>query len=401
MKTKNTRMDSDIEELNFHYVNVFIPNIVWSLICLVIGIVGNVIIILVYIFKMKNYNEERYFIPILALFDLCAVIFSTIYFILDYMYFVNFQSSIICKLITFSTYSWTAISGHTLLVIGVQRYLKICKPHGSQMTLFWRRAAVAITIGYSAAFSSPLLYSAGIKEFNWTFEDRNVTVKTCALNADNNIQFNHVYFLLTVIVIIVNMLAILGVYIPIGHVIYKVFAKKRHVKNIATHNSDVTVESRIESTDDNQGIEVSNDEGFKTSCENLESSNTDKTVQSSTHQTLNVSGRSEIRNKYSLPKQKKPHISVGRKSRSKVNFNLMLITVILFYLLSYIPVIYVFVVRTDETYYWHNLSNVQVRLQLCLVRFYFINNIVNPFIYGYFDFSFRESMKSLFKCCKP
>lgn len=344
---------------------------------------------------MKNYSDERYFIPILALFDLCAIIFTTIYFILDYVYFVNFQSSIICKLITFSTYSWTAISAHTLLVIGVQRYLKICKPHGSQMTLFWRRAAVVITIGYSVAFSSPLLYSAGIKKFDWIFEDRNVTVKTCALNADNNIQFNDVYFLLSVIVIIVNMLAIIGVYIPIGHVIYKVFAKKRHVKNIETHNSDVTVESRIESTDDNQAVELSNDEGFKMSCENIE------TVQSSTHHTVNVSGRSEIRNKYSLPKQKKPHISVDRKSRCKVNFNLMLITVIIFYLLSYIPVIYVFFLKTDETYYWHNLSNVQVRLQLCLVRFYVINNIVNPFIYGYFDFSFRESMKSLFKCCKP
>jgi len=394
-------MDSDIEELNFHYVNVFIPNIVWSLICLVIGIVGNVIIILVYIFKIKNYSEERYFIPILALFDLCAIIFTTIYFILDYVYFVNFQSSIICKLISFSTYLWTAISAHTLLVIGVQRYLKICKPLGSQMTLFWRRAAVAITIGYSVAFSSPLLYFAGIKEFDWTFEDRNVTVKTCALNADNNIQFNDVYFLLSVILIIVNILAIMGVYIPIGHVIYKVFAKKRHVKNIATHNSDVTVESRIESTDDIQAIELSNDDGFKVSCGNLENSNTDETVQSSTHQTVNVSDRSEIRNKYSVPKQKKPHISVDRKSRSKVNFNLMLITVIIFYMLSYIPVIYVFFVKTDETYYWHSLSAVQVRLQLCLVRFYVINNIVNPFIYGYFDFSFRESMKSLFKCCKP
>jgi len=393
-------MVSDIEELNFHYVNVFIPNIVWSLICFVIGIVGNVIIILVYIFKMKNYSEERYFIPILALFDLCAIIFTTIYFILDYVYFVNFQSSIICKLITFSTYSWTAISGNILLVIGVQRYLKICKPLGTQMTLFWRRAAVAITIGYSVAYSSPLLYSAGIKEFDWTFEDRNMTVKTCALNADNNVQFN-VYFLLTVMLIIVNILAIIGVYIPIGHVIYKVFAKKRHVKNMDTHNSDVTVEARIESTYDNQAIDLSNADGFKMSCGNLENSNTDKTVQSSTHQTVTVSGRSEIRNKYSLPKQKKPHISVDRNSRSKVNFNLMLITVILFYMLSYIPVIYVFFVKTDETYYWHSLSAVQVRLQLCLVRFYVINNIVNPFIYGYFDFSFRESMKSLFKYCKP
>jgi hypothetical protein len=269
------------------------------------------------------------------------------------------------------------------------------------MTLFWRRAAVAITIGYSFAFSSPLLYFAGIKEFDWTFEDRNVTVKTCALNADNNIQFNTAYFLLSVILIIVNILAIMGVYIPIGQVIYKVFAKKHYVKNIANHNSDVTVESRTESTDDIQAIELSNDDGFKISCENLENSNTDKTVQSSTHHTVNVSARSEIHNKYSPPKQKKPHISVDRKSRSKVNFNLMLITVILFYMLSYIPVIYVFIVRTDEIYYWHNLSNVQVRLQLCLVRFYVINNIVNPFIYGYFDFSFRESMKSLFKCCKP
>jgi predicted membrane protein len=50
-----------------------------------------VIIILVYIFKMKNYSEERYVIPILALFDLCAIIFTTIYFILDYVYLSIFN----------------------------------------------------------------------------------------------------------------------------------------------------------------------------------------------------------------------------------------------------------------------------------------------------------------------
>jgi hypothetical protein len=70
----------------------------------------------------------------------------------------------------------------------------------------------------------------------------------------------------------------MGVYIPIGHVIYKVFAKKRYVKNNTNHNSDVTVESRTESTDDIQAIELSSDDGFKMSCGNLENSNTDKTV---------------------------------------------------------------------------------------------------------------------------
>jgi hypothetical protein len=42
-------------------------------------------------------------------------------------------------------------------------------------------------------------------------------------------------------------------------------------------------------------IELSSDDGFKISCGNLENSNTDKTVQSSTHHTVNVSDRSEIR----------------------------------------------------------------------------------------------------------
>jgi hypothetical protein len=39
---------------------------------------------------------------------------------------------------------------------------------------------------------------------------------------------------------------------------------------IANHNSDVTVESRTESTDNIQAIELSNDDGFKMSCKNLE-----------------------------------------------------------------------------------------------------------------------------------
>jgi hypothetical protein len=45
--------------------------------------------------------------------------------------------------------------------------------------------------------------------------------------------------------------------------LHKVFAKKRYVKNNTNHNSDVTVESRTESTDDIQAIELSSDDGFK------------------------------------------------------------------------------------------------------------------------------------------
>jgi hypothetical protein len=77
-------MGTYVDDWNSHYINVFIPNIVWIILCLLLGVIGNSCVLFIYIFKMKQHREDRYFIPILALVDLMASIFASIYQFTDY-----------------------------------------------------------------------------------------------------------------------------------------------------------------------------------------------------------------------------------------------------------------------------------------------------------------------------
>jgi hypothetical protein len=50
------------------------------ILCLLLGVIGNSCVLFIYIFKMKQHREDRYFIPILALVDLMASMFASIYY---------------------------------------------------------------------------------------------------------------------------------------------------------------------------------------------------------------------------------------------------------------------------------------------------------------------------------
>jgi hypothetical protein len=225
-------MDDIVHELNMHYMHFFIPNIIWNIARFLLGVIGNSLVLYVYKFKVKHQTEERYFIPVLAVFDLSVSVFSSIYFISDYLNYGSYPSGIFCKTIGFLTYTTLVVSAHLLSVIGIQRYMKICTPLGPQMTLFWRRIAVAVTIIVSAGYSSPILLSAGIVEFQTTFMGRNVTVKSCYWNAQQSKQFNTVYSSITLAFVLFNIITIIAVYVPISRAIYRSLTKKNRMSSI-------------------------------------------------------------------------------------------------------------------------------------------------------------------------
>jgi len=170
-------MGTNVDDWNSHYINVFIPNIVWNILCLLLGLIGNSCVLFIYIFKMKQHREDRYFIPILAWLDLMASFFASIYYITDYVYFITYPSSRFCTAIAFLTFYTSALSGHCLLLIGIQRYLKICRPRGFQTTLFWRRVTLLLMICVATSYSVPIIFAAGNKNVDWTFKGRNVTLR--------------------------------------------------------------------------------------------------------------------------------------------------------------------------------------------------------------------------------
>lgn len=140
-------------------------HIVISSIYMVIGVIGNSMVLIVYKYKMKATSDERYFISMLAFLDviasvLCSLVPRTI--IWDLIQ-TNFENVILCKSI-FIVSSFSAFMSFCfLLCIAVQRYLKICRH--CTLSLKIRRMVLVFTFLFSIVFCSPFGVYYGINSY--------------------------------------------------------------------------------------------------------------------------------------------------------------------------------------------------------------------------------------------
>lgn len=98
-----------------------------------IGVTGNAAVIFFYFFRIRK-RGERYIIPLLGIVDLLGCLISPPYYIMDNMYLLSYPSTGICRILSFVQIFILGISGHTLLVISIQRYLLVCRSFGPKMT---------------------------------------------------------------------------------------------------------------------------------------------------------------------------------------------------------------------------------------------------------------------------
>jgi hypothetical protein len=102
---------------------------------LLTGIFGNSIVIYIYLRKMRESTDSRFFIPCLAVADIFASTICGISAILMSVCHVTFTNDIACKLIWFSMTSMSSGAAMILVFIAYHRYMKICKlfKHGKLM----------------------------------------------------------------------------------------------------------------------------------------------------------------------------------------------------------------------------------------------------------------------------
>lgn len=396
-------MDRYSEEWNAHYMDILIPNIIWTIVCFILGFVGNSFVLWFYIFRIKRqHREDRYFIPILAFMDLTANLFSTTHNGIEYFFFVTFPSSQLCTALCFGGFFTSGASTHILLVIGIQRYLIVCRPRGFYMTLFWRRFAIIVTTCVVTSYSIPILFAAGNKTVEWTFNGQNVTGIICSLNAQDKPAFSSIYYPATLVVLVANIMATVVAYVPVGYVIYKRFYNRKFNKYAVNTGNTNLQPTELSVVDDLVQETTSGIKSDKHCSEINESSKNVENTENLTKGVVSIGNTDEnsIISASSITKSKYIVVKVSRETKTKLNFNGLFITIVIWYLLSYIPTAIMFIVSATDRLYWFKLSDIQLGILTCLQRFYIVNHIVNPFIYGYFDIYFRESIKSFFKCKK-
>ena len=189
---------------------------------LVVGIIGNVFVIFIFATKMrKDQRGSRYFIPIVAFFDLLVCVLSLIYFISTTLHWTTFRSDELCKTMTFFLVQTMMISDAFLLAISVQRFIKICRPAAKQMTLYWRRVTVVLVIATNTLYSIPTAVVSGVQDSPVIYRNVNITGKGCSTTNNEYSLFQLIYYGVVMFILVTNIAVTCGLYTPIACIIYR------------------------------------------------------------------------------------------------------------------------------------------------------------------------------------
>nr|XP_022294800.1 uncharacterized protein LOC111104920 [Crassostrea virginica] len=369
-------------------------------------------------------TEERFFIPHLAVADLLSTVCLACLGISLNYYYTDFPNETLCQMLHYFSWQTTSWSTFILLMISVSRYLKICQPTGKQMTRFWKKCAVYGCLIFTIINTSPVLYFTGNRYQNVTCLNSNITVVICELRdfdrTVNNIKNAYIFF--EIFVLFGNAGITTLLYIPIGLQIYRRFkGRSNHINTLseAEYSASAATKCSISMTELTVPKQTTELEAIDASQANFSTAR----KQSQQVEEMAISGQ-EFICKYSLTNGNNqensntvtsaskviehiPAVCKERRFESKVesnirvrnNFTYMFMTIIIFYLLSYLPTFIIILLATEDPFqYWYSMDVITLNFIMILRRSSIINHIVNPFIYGYFDRVFRERFIEVFIC---
>lgn len=334
------------------------------------GIIGNAVVLLVYQFKLKKKSESRYFFPYLAFFDFFACGLRAPFELWVALLPVNFQDILGCQIVWWLVNFFTFTSIYLLAVITFQRYLKVCRPFGFQLSLRLRRVCLIIVVLMGIAFASPFIIWNEILEIK--NPDRNVTGYICRadvskLDASSNSFLVFIFFLSLIFVLVMVVLIVFNILILRK---INVILKRNAGKNNAI---------------DKHQFQMQSTETDKPSSDNPQS----------------TSGLSKMADSCEEISPKQPNGKSENQTfgRSIKRFSYMITIISVAFILSCIPQISLLFAFSQNRYFWTEATETELIVFRFMDHMMIINNVVNPYVYGYFDLKFRHSAKELLCCC--
>lgn len=326
-------MDADIDSLDDVYAKKVFPTTVAYNIAASLGALGNVIVLLVYIFRIKR-QVHRYYIPVLAVVDFTGCVNNVVFFHYLDSHQYHYPSEALCRCISFLVIFNNGVSGHVILVIALQRYMMLCRPFAKQLNRGMRRASLLIVSALALFYGLPTFYASGTSNQTLNYGNKTYNTTTCSfvshVSSKNDFQRGYFGFLLAMILL--NIFITAGLYIPVLKRVYHSFA-------------------RLEETSFPEEAPV-NDEG-------------------------EAMGGSRS----------------SSRARMKHNMSLTVFCIIVVYIISFLPSLLTQTMALREP----SITDTPIHMNLYhfFARFYAFNHIVNPFIYIGFDVKFRREITFL------
>jgi hypothetical protein len=400
----STYLLEKLDEWNSKLASDLIPNSVILSLYILAGLFGNSAVILIYTFKMRENKEDRYFIPFLAIADLWASLVCTSKGIAENMMQVTFNNTHLCKAWWFFAAFISFMSILILFIIAIHRYLKVCRPHGKQMTLKWKRSALGIALTLALIVSLPTIYFYGSVPF--PNDDERIVGQRCTRLKTANKTASLIFGGIVLITAVAIIVALIFFYLRIGYTILLHF---KFIKNTCKPDTSATLDAEISSKTEQSIVTIPRHKGplqgsdngnypIKTTITELSESLSSQTSVNRNEKTVTTNTKCEENRK--LNKSSGERIKERKNQQVVQKFTLMFMLITIIFLVCDIPKGIIMLLEASNSNFWEEFSDSTRAGVLFVYRMYLINNIANPLIYAFLDEQFAKEIKSLIKICK-
>lgn len=246
-----------------------------------------------------------------------------------------------------------------LLVISVQRYQKICRPFGFQMTLHLKRKVVALVFTLAITFAFPTIFLT--EKIEVLHPVTNITGYRCGpVPNTEQIGETHLGILITA-----ELTSVICMSILYGFVAYTLVTKLKPSRKInKTEIVSRTTHFEITSNDTKTTRVTDN----TTKMDDFDSNEWDHT---------NIDAKKG-------------------KTRSGKHYSMMFMSISLVSILCLLPPWVFVLLETKNKAFWNNLTYQETQGYVIIRGLFVLNFVVNPIIYGYFDSKFRNNVAQIF-----
>ena len=441
------------------------PVLAFYILIMIVGLIGNAFVLYIYKIKFKR-SSARTYILCLALLDFLVCCVGLPYHTLDLTHLLIYHYTEVCQALSYLSGAVNLGSVFVLMVVAVDRYLKVCRPLKKQVVDFGNRRACAIAIISAIIISIPNAIIYGESSVTRTAQGYNLTGVECFIDDEYaESTFAVAYLGFYILVFIICVLALVVLYTFICREIYRnqAFHSEDSSGNGGClscisankddeYDSDCTVDPSEAYTmttmsesvlDDYKQTDEHDVEHMETIKEEQPSSLNTDTFKTENEAALTTEGenggvKESLLKSSETPKAReskqvespaskkrttkteprkpsnqilKPlksnalvrHTTKGGTEKQTRKITLMMMTITVVFIISYLPFIIISLADSLDAEYWTGMSEEMAVFVDFMLRFYLINNMANAIIYSFWDIRFRREciviIRKLF-CCK-
>lgn len=382
----NSNISRDLQNWNAYMSSVYLPTTVLVTICFSVGLIANSTVLLVFVVRLRNSRDDRYFIPYLSAVDLLGLSLNVIGIWMEYFHSVreSSESHHACKLLWYFCSAIGCLSAFILIGIAIQRYVKVCRPYKKEMTLKYRRLFLiaALLISVTVAFPFIPFYDL-VPTYSSKFNATGYICKQDQTRWENNGPV--VYSITISSLIFINISCLVILYSLIGRTIYQQTRLKKKRRSSAKRRVDLLAK---ESNMDSEYPTILNDHIHNDDVSEYCEWTLDKRLDD-----MSSAADAKIsQNEKSKTVSLRQYYQTLNKRVDRFTCMFLAITVVA--MVSYIPKAAILIVESLDNAFWDDLTDTERSFAVLIYRFHVLHHASNAFIYGYFDTRFRSEIRN-------